>query len=514
MRSLFVLLFSFSVLAPSVEAADRVPFYFPAGVVKTTDPVLQMQEYIRYLMATHYRFQGNHHNDSAMIPGSDSIVVQTDIDSTSSVATDEVQKCRIVLDHFVRMPDGKIRVTHLSDQFFISEDDLKFVADDLIKLVREAAQSNYEYYKDLASVAIETRASRLFPLPKRDHPTPTVSTTKTALSTEAEIFKKALDDKDPLYHGVTLRELHHLPRPVKVSDFVPRELHLGYNPEMEGILGACWLNSGIVYYNPQARILDYLTGRPKVLQHEMVHCNPNIEKFPFTSGFDAELFAMFPEVFFDENKLDLFFHNYCEDLREITEIYFGFDFAEAKRQIVRYNLAGSLVIDPIKWKEYSDKIDRTKRELSHAVRDRIIPEFYSDPLWWSSMHHKLRDENGLFWIMMAKYYRPTILGSARETAVWLSKYHDEIVGMAEEAFRGSGNDDGGGVIIVGDRTISISHLYGLTRFLDPDERRRIVSYFENNPKAVKKISTMRTNEAIRFISLILRKRSEVMGLEK
>ncbi len=47
----------------------------------------------------------------------------------------------------------------------------------------------------------------------------------------------------------------------------------------------------------------------------MVHCNHILEKFPFASGFDAELFAMFPEVFYDENKIDLFFHHYCSDLR-------------------------------------------------------------------------------------------------------------------------------------------------------------------------------------------------------
>ncbi len=489
----------------------KLPFYFPAGVIQTKDPVKQMQEYVRYITATSYRFQGSGQGSQKLIPGSDSIVVETDIDSTSSVASSKSQKCRIVLDHFVRMSDGKIRVTQLADQFFITEEELKIVSDDLIQLTKEASQDNYEFYKELSDLAFKARAEKILSTTRQT--TQTSSVTTTSISTaEFTALQKMLDEKDPLYGEVTLRELHYLPKRVQVSDFVPRELHLGYNPEIQGILGVCWLNSGVIYYNPQARILDYLTGRPKVLQHEMVHCNPNLEKFPLASGFDAELFAMFPEVFFEENKIDLFFHNYCEDLRELCEIYFGFDFAEAKRQIFKYNLAGSMLIDEAKYQEYSKRIEEIKKELSRVVKEHIIPEFYSDPLWWSSMHDKLRDSNGLFWIMMARHYRPTILGGSKDTSVWLSAHHEEIMEMAKDAFKKSGTE-GRLSIAVGNTKVSETMLDELSRLLSSDEKRRIIQYFENDSTAGKRLEGMSINEAINFIRTISQKRTGVMEIE-
>lgn len=510
-----IFLFVISLLFPinSFAKDAKLPFYFPAGVIQTKDPVRQMQEYVRYMTATTYRFQGNDHNPHGpMIPGSDSIVIETNIDSTTRIASQgKVEKCRIVLDHFVRLPDGKIRVTQLADQFTITEEELKVVSDDLESLVREASQNNYEFWKELSDVAMKARAAKIFaPAGKTGA---TTSELATVPATQVAEFQKMVDAKDPLY-GISLRELHYLPRQVKPSDFVPRELHLGYNPELEGILGVCWLNSGVVYYNPQARILDYLTGRPKVLQHEMVHCNYNLEKFPMASGFDAELFAMFPEVFFDENQIDLFFHGYCRDLREICEIYFGFDFREAKKQIFRYDLAGSMIIDEEKYHEYAKRVDEIKRELARAVREYIVPEFYSDPLWWSAMHDKLRDKNGLLWIMMAKHYKPTILSNARETAIWLSAHHEEIMEMAKDAFKKSGENSGGMRIMVGGMKISPSLLQEMSKFLTPEEKRRVETYFEKNPREIEKFSGMSFDEAVKRVKEVAERRGEVMGYEK
>jgi hypothetical protein len=505
-----------------VKSEAKLPFYFPEGVVQTADPVKQMQEYVRYITATYYKFQGRGERSSRLIPGSDSIVVETNIDSTTSIASDKVQKCKIVLDHFVRMPDGRIRVTQLADQFYITEEELRVVVDDLTALIKQASEGNFEFYKDLADTAMKARAAKILTptksLTDTSMKSPTESVGVTAVSTELIAFKKMLEDKDPIYQEVTIRDLHYLPKPVRVSDFVPKELHLGYNVELEGILGVCWLNSGVIYYNPQARILDYLTGRPKVLQHEMVHCNYNLEKFPFASGFDAELFAMFPEVFFEENKTDLFFHHYCADLRELCEIYFGFDFTEARKQIFKYNLAGSTIIDEAKYKEYFAKVEDIKKELAHVVKNYIIPEFYSDPLWWSSMNDKLRDKNSLFWIMMAKHYKPTILGtskenSARETSIWISAHHEEIMQMAKKSYNGSGMD-GKLSIVVGGQKFSQSLIRELSNFLAPEDRKIVSEYFEENPRALEKISKMSINQAVDFIKTISRKRTGVMDLEK
>ncbi len=503
MTRLFLATFCLIFFASNLmaELPKVLPFYFPTGMISTTDPVKQMQEYIRSLMATCYKFQGNEHNPSfGVIPGSDSIVIETNIESTSSVAYDKPEKCRIILDHFVRMKDGRIRVTQLADQFYITEAELKIASDDLVALVGEAARDNYEFFKDMADVALNARIRKIF------------ATSETGISTAEITFKNTLDDKDPIY-GVTLRELNYLPKPIRISDFVPRELHLGYTPKIEGIFGACWLNTGIIYYNPQARILDYLTGRPKILQHEMVHCNYNLEKFPLVSGFDAELFAMLPEVFLEENKLDLFFHGYCKDLREICEIYFGFDFSEAKKQIFKYDLAGSIIIDETLYREYSNKLEEIKKELVHTIKNYIIPEFYSDPLWWSSMHDKLGDNNGLFWIMMARHYKPTILNNSRETAIWLSAHHEEIMDMAKESFIASGAE-GDKTVVVGEKKISFSHLRELSKIFSLKERERIKIHFENNPESLKGLSQMSIDRAVKFIRDIAYKMGGVIDLEK
>ncbi|MBI5140539.1 MAG: hypothetical protein HZA94_03795 [Candidatus Vogelbacteria bacterium] len=514
--ALFSIVLSFTSSA-TVAEEKALPFYFPQGVIQTKDPVKQMQEYARYLAATTYRFQGSEHNPNHhLVPGSDSIVIQTDIDSTTRVASDgKVEKCRIVLDHFVRMPGGKIRVTQLADQFFISEMELKVVVDDLANLVKEASQGNYEFYKELSDMALRARAAKIFASSTKSSGHSTGSAVETVATTQLAEFRKMLDERDPLY-GITLRELHYLPKPVKPSDFVPYELHLGYTPEIEGIFGVCWLNTGIVYYNPQARIADYLVGKPKTLQHEMVHCNYNLEKFPLANGFDAELFAMFPVVFYDEDQVSLFWHGYCQDLREVSEVYFGFDWKEARRQIFKYNLAGSLIVDEAKWREYGLRINEIKKELKRAVGEFIIPEFYSDPLWWSAMHDKLRDKNGLFWIMMARHYKPTILNNARETAIWLSAHHEEIMEMAEEAFKQSG-EDGGVKLMVNGSEVSPSLLSGLSRFVTQSDQRKIKKHFENHPESLKRLALMRPDEVIIFLRGIIandRAGMEVMQNEK
>lgn len=422
-----LILFIASIL--SNASAATLPFYFPKGIIQTSDPVKQMQEWARYFAAVTYRFQGSEHNPyNQLIAGSDSIVVVTNLDSTASIASEKPRKCIIVLEHFVRMSNGIIRVTQLTDQFFITEEELKVTVDDIVTAVKRAAKNNYEYYKNIPEVALVARANKIYS--QR-------SIGATAPATFVAAFRKNLDEKDPLCSEVTMRETHFLPKPIKESDFIPREVHLGYNTKIEGILGLTLLNTGVVHLNPLERILDYLTGEPKILQHEMVHSCAVLEKFPHVSGFDPEMLAMFPEVFLEQNKIDLFFHHYCKDLREICRVFAGFDFEEAKNQIFKYDSGGALIIDEVKYKEYFQKLEYIKKELARVIRDYVIPEFYSDQVRWSAIHDKLRDKNGILWIMMAKHFHPTVMGGAKKTEAWLTIHHEEIMSMARIAFQGN-----------------------------------------------------------------------------
>lgn len=399
-----------SGFARAEEAKKSVPFYFPPGVIRASDPVKQMQEYLRYLNATDACFSPGERGVSLM-PGSDSIRVETDITSTSSV-TKNPAKLTIVLDNQVRM-DGKVRVTTFCGQRFITESELQTEVADLVAQVNIAADMNYAYYKNLTDKAVKIRAEKLG-IPEAD-------------------LRKQLDQKVPGYE-ITFRELHRLPKPMRRSDFVPRELHLGSNPEIDGVLGVCWLNTGIIYYNPMGRIADYLKGLPMVLQHEMIHNNVNLQKFPIGAGFDVELVASIPDMLYPENSIDLFYHGYTKDLRELAWIYFGFNFKQAREEILKYDLGGNILLDEKKYHEHFALLEKVKEEMMTLFEDKVLPEFYSDPVWWSSMNDRLNDRNTVFRVVMATNYDPTILGGRKETMTWLEAHREEILAMAKKAW--------------------------------------------------------------------------------
>ena len=469
-----VIVMVFSMIAIKAIAAEKtkeVPFYFPVGVVEATDPMKQLQEFGRHLAATHYRFQGNRN----LVPGSDSYSVETNIESTScSLNNKKPTKMKLVLDHYVRMADGKIRVTFLDDQVFITEQQLKVVVNDMLSVVNKAADYNHAYYGPVADATVKARAEKL--------------------GVPEDEFRKILDKEVPGY-GITFRELHRLPAPMRRSDFVPREVHLGYNA-LEGILGVTWLNTGIIYYNPQARILDYVVGKPLVMQHEMIHNNVNLQNFPASVGFDMELMAEIPIALYSEDQLSLLFHGYNKDLRELIWIYFGFNFQQVRSDIVKYDLAGNLLIDEEKFREYSVKLQNVKDELYTFFQEVMIPEFYSDPVWWSAMNERRRDNNSLFRIMLAGHYDPTILGGRAETMKWLEIHKAEILEIAKDAYQKSAGT-GDEMEMFGGRVPSVLYDWYQKSFSE-EERSDIQQYFKDNPEIQERISKMNLNELIEF----------------
>lgn len=461
-------------MAASAENKKELPFYFPPGIIESSDSVKQLQEYGRYLAATFYCFQGGV-NKALLIAGNDSVSVQTDIESTSSsLNVDRPTKMKLVLDHFVRLPDGTIRVTSLCDQRIITEAQLRVAVNDLVAVVNAAADNNYAYYEKLTVFAEEARAKKL--------------------GMKVEELRKILPLRIPGYkEPITFREAHQLPRPMRRSDFVPRELHLGYNPPLTGILGVTWLNTGVIYYNPQARLLDYLNGKPKVMQHEMVHGNINLQHFPLSEGFDVELEASVPEALYPENQIDLFFHGYLNDLRTLTRIYFGLDFNQLRKEIARYDLAGNLLIDEQKMRDGSKKIDQAKAELFKFLRDTAIPEFYSDPVWWSALNDKLSNKNSVLWVMMSAYYNPTILGGEKETMQWYEAHVSEIREMAEKAYEESGKP---APVIRGSLPAFLEYYKNI---FTKEEQRRIQLYFAENPHQLEKFADMSPEEIANFL---------------
>ncbi len=470
------------------QVAAQLPFYFPEGIIQTTDPVDQFAEYNRYLTATYHCNQGDPQKGSFLLADNHAISVQTDIESTSSI-TNSKTKLKIILDNQVRVSD-KIRVTTLCSQQFITEDQYKTEIAYLITEINQAADADYEYYKDLTERAIKARAEKL--------------------GISESDFKKILDDKDPNY-GITFRELHRVPQTMRRSDFVPRELHLGYNPEIPGILGVTWLNTGIIYINPQAQMLDYLIGKPVVLAHEFIHGNSNMQKFPMSDGFDVEVFASIPEMLISDDQIDFFFHGYPRDLRELAWIYFGFNFKQVRKEIVTYDLGGSLLIDEEKYRHYFKELDRVKAEMHDFFRDTVIPEFYSENLWWSAMNERRQDKNSIFRIMLSKHYDPTVLGGHEETMKWLLSHEDEIKEMARLSFEETaGKSDS--------NEASDMRRVGVPQFLinkyqnsfSANEQKTIRAYFEKHPEAIEEMKRkkMSLGEIFKFLKKIFSQNME------
>jgi hypothetical protein len=454
--------------------AQTLPFFFPPGFHQTSDPIRQREEYVRWLNSTWNCNQGNPNGMGATIPGSDSIAVQTDVVSTDSV-TENPAKMKMVFDHYIRV-NGRIRYSDLCHTEFITDEQFAVVQAGLQKQAVDAAQRDYEFYTVIYEKSIEARAAKL--------------------GIKKEELVKELDEKVPGSPTVTWREVHRIPKPMHPSDFVPRELHLGFNPPLGGILGVTWLNTGVIYYNPDAWITDYLNGIPKVMQHEEVHGNINIQKWPLSEAFDVELIASIPEMLYPENQTDYPSHGYAAPIRELAQIYFGMDWDEMRKQIVKFDYAGNIVYDDEKYLYYYKQIDQIKAEMLRFFMDVTIPEFESDPIGWGAINDIRGDNNTVFRVTMADHYQICSLGGCAKSQQWLEENKDAINEIAKKAFEaGLGKNRSGGNFK--DVTPWMRAQYD--RLFTSSEQAQIEKYFAAHPEQLDNLRKMSPAEAVMFM---------------
>lgn len=497
-RYLFVVLSMFLALSAadgqtkksevSANSVAQLPWYFPEEIFQTSDPVKQHAQYARHLIEQYKCYQGDP-NFMVMLSDADSFRIKTDLDSTSS-ATDPQAKMTLQLDHYVlvgkdpQTGENIYRVSTFCGAKRITQKQLDVVVQDMLAQAELAAKKDYEFFKDNTPKAITATAKR-FNMPEGE-------------------LRKLLDQKSLRFKNITYRDELLIPKDVKLSDFRPRVLHLGYNPEIwGGILGVAWLNTGVVYYNPQARVLDYLEGGPGILQHEMVHTNINLQEYPLTGAFDAELFASFPEMLYPERVGDFFFHSYTSPLRRLTKPYFGIDYVQVRKDIFRFNMAGNWVIDEAAFRKHYELVQKVKAELLPFSQDEVIPEFYSNQLWWSAFNKRRDDKNAMVRIAMAKRYELAGLGGRTETAKWLDAHREEIKEMYKEAWRKSApgnNDDSGdtGERAISERQVPSLLMEQFRRMFTPDEQERIRQYFKQHPEAVEALLRMQAKDAMAF----------------
>lgn len=451
------------------------PFFFPKGIQQQgTDPIKQREEYKHIFQATWACNQGSKGGMQTLDPGTDSYSVVTNVMSTSSV-TENPTKLRIVIDHAYKQSDGNYRYTSLCNQYTVSEAQMKLVVSTLTKLTVAAAERDNAFYQVVAERSVEVRAAKL--------------------GIKKEELVAQLDQKVPGY-DITFRELHRLPKPSKASDFIPRELHLGYNPPLGGILGVTWLNTGVIYYNPNAWMVDYVSTIPKIMQHEMVHNNINFEKFPMSEAFDVELMADMPSVLDPADTVDFASHGYTADLREFAEIYYDFDWDQYEKDTVKFDFAGNLLFDDSNFLYYHKQVETIKADMLTFFMNTVIPEFYSDPMWWAAVNNIRGDDNSVFRMVYAQHYNPTILGGAKPTLEWLNAHSEEIKQIAREAFANGLDGKKGGMAM----KVPPSMVDQYTRMFTPDERKSIETYFTNHPEKLDDIKKMSPADALQFLS--------------
>lgn len=461
----------------------NLPHYFPPGIVQTQDPLQQFQEIGRCFTATDKRFQP--WSGRFMIAGDDSYRFKTGIVSTCTLDRNPFD-CEIVLDHYVQQ-GNRIRVTDGLGQYFITEAQLQIVKDDMVATLNVALDSLFADYQDLVA-KVEVACAKALHMPVDE--------------LRARLEEKLMDHKD-----VTFRELLMLPLPIERSDLVPHTLHLGCNPRMR-VLGVTWLNAGVVYYNPQARIMDYVMDSPGVLKHELAHNVSKLQEWPLTGAFDAELLASVNEMLLPKDKVSLFYHSYAEDLRELMLVFFGYDVQQAYDEIVISNQGGALIVNSDKYREHFGKLEELKVELRKHINENVLPEFYGNLPYWLSLNHRVGDDSTVFRVIARAHYYPTLLGGAEATMVWVNEHKPEIMADTRAVFDEMGRDSGQPVWI---RVSSgryqpppaLKRLYEV--LFSAEERERIAAYVAQHHEVVDEIINKNDEELMQWLRALLMK---------
>lgn len=475
-----------TIFSPS---GKELPFYFSdvKGIIQTNDPVKQRIEYVRYLNATQRCIQADF-SFSSFILDPDSIKMKVDdLDSSSSI-TDDKAKFEIIFDQFVRQGPNKIRVTTLCGQEFITDHQFEVLKNFLIDQMKEARDIGFDYYGPIPDYVVKKRAERL--------------------SISENDYRNMLNEKDPRFSQVLIRELHRVPLAFKKSDFVIRQLHFGYHPDAFGALGLAWLDTGVVYYNMQTSIIDYLSDYPKVLLHEAIHNNSKLQNWPFTS-MDVELMASLPEMLMPKNQIDFFFHSYARKLRELSYDLFGYNFEQARDEIFLFDYAGNILIDETKYRQHFKTLETIKPVMLDAAKEAVY-EYFSDELWWSAMNRRWAEDTSVFDIMMSLRFEPTILGGRVETEKWLAPREEEIKEGMRLAWLKTKekNDDH-----FSEMRVPRFVLNQYKNLFTEKEQEVMRQYFMKNPKSAELISKMSSEQLINFFSSFKSKEIGIGGVK-
>lgn len=330
--------------------------------------------------------------------------------SETQIVKIEGKEIKFVFDNYIREGD-KIAYYSPCGKIELTLHQFSLVKNDIISSYKTAVDIAWQAHQNLNPRVLE-------------------NTAKLSKMTQAELQKRLKEQVGD--SGVTYGELAMINEVTK-QDFVINEFHLGVIEAW----GLTWLNTKKVLYSPQARLYDYLNDEPLVIIHELIHANPKLQRMPVAWHFDAELAASFLQALGEKTDVMTFLrHGYLDDIRWASRVFFGFDSEKAFAEIVKFRWSeNQSEIDEAAFRKYETKIKLMRTELRKFIFDVVLPEFYSNQLYWISVNGRFQDENAYFKILMALNYDPTLLDGHHRTMKWMDENSDKIKELSEEAWR-------------------------------------------------------------------------------
>lgn len=336
----------------------------------------------------------------------------------------------LVFTQYVRQKDGSVRHYHAAGIDTYSAKEMGCMIKDMTDYIGRAAEMNMRDYKDMVK--------RILPVQEK------MLKEQGALG-EDESLEDYLDREIEGYPGLKYRDVLFLPD-VKVQDFVPTRFFFG---DFRA-LGLSYTDSGVVAINPVARVLDYITGAPVVMMHEMTHRNQKLQFSPLMYKLDAELWASLPELVHEDMSFFMR-HGYLTDLRKVSKILFNFDTGLAEGDMEFFHTMMGKEYESSdghkKVREYIRKVDMISRQVRKVAFEKYIPQFFTHPLYFATMNDFLKDDNAAFKLMMYMEFEPTLLGGPEKTRDFILENEEVFKDLAQEVIwdiksrRSSGLDD-------------------------------------------------------------------------
>jgi hypothetical protein len=268
----------------------------------------------------------------------------------------------------------------------------------LTKTVAKAAEMAYSKQKDWQKKIIEIQEAKL--------------KSEGALKKEEKLEDK-LDMKLPGYKNATYRDVMFVPNITGPENYVPETFI--FAPFQA--LGICYLDIGVVGYNPVAAITDHILGKPAVLTHEFMHNNNQLQGLPYSQIYDVELFASFP-VLKDEDFFFFTAHPYTEEIRKIAKVLFAFDSDRALYECVDATFGSTMTFNKAKTEKYIKDVELIADVIQTIGLEQFAPEFYAHMPYWTAVNDDLCDDAAAFKIYMYSMFEPTLLNGPAKTKQW------------------------------------------------------------------------------------------------